>query len=558
MPLDFNEDRQTQRVQELHKREEENLTKMIAGKYGLPYLDLTQAPLNIDALRLIPEADAREGFMAALDETNKTIQIGILSPTNARTLDVLNQLKQKGYTPQLFLVSKSSLERVWQRYKELSYASETTGGAIDISDEQITHIISDVKQLEDIIIRIKQTLLEKKSYRISRILEITVAGAIALNASDIHIEPEESYVRLRYRLDGTLTDVLDFDFDTYKLLASRIKLVSNLKLNIKDNAQDGRFSIKLGDSEIEVRTSVLPGAYAESIVLRILNPNSIAVALEDLGINPRLLSIMTREISKPNGMILTTGPTGSGKTTTLYSFLKKVHEPGIKIITIEDPIEYHLPGIVQTQVNTVSEYSFAEGLRSGLRQDPDIIMVGEIRDNETAGVAINAALTGHLVFSTLHTNNAAGTFPRLIDLGVDSKVISSAINLTIAQRLVRKLCPACKQESTLTEPEKTLIAHILEGITDKTYLEGIQTERIWKPVGCSACNNIGYKGRIGIFEGIVSDKVLEDILETRPSEREIFEATRQQHILSMKEDGIIKVLQGTTSVEELQKVVELA
>lgn len=557
MVINFNEDRQSQRISELRRREEENLTKMLSHKYNLPYLDLTQTPLNIDALRVIPEKTAREAMMVALDETDRRIQVAILSPSNQKTLDVIEDLKKRRYIPEIFMVSKSSLEKVWKRYGELSYASETKGGSIDISNDQITDLASNVKKFEDIIELIEQTLREKKSYRISRVLEIIVAGAIALNASDVHIEPEEDYVRLRYRLDGTLTNVLNFDFETYKLLDSRIKLISNLKLNIKDESQDGRFSIKLENMEIEVRTSILPGAYGESIVMRILNPNNIAVSLDELGISDRLLEVMKREISKPNGMILTTGPTGSGKTTTLYAFLKTVHEPGIKIITIEDPIEYHLPGIVQTQVDSDGEYNFANGLRSSLRQDPDVIMIGEIRDGETARIAVNAALTGHIVFSTLHTNNAAGTFPRLIDLGVDSKIISSALNLAIAQRLVRKLCPDCKKEVVPDEKNKARIQKVLDGIPDKSYLTNLQTDHVWEPVGCPSCNNIGYKGRIGVFEAIVADENLEKLLSTYPSEREIFEGTRNQNLLSMAEDGIIKILQGVTSIEELERVVEI-
>jgi type IV pilus assembly protein PilB len=296
---------------------------------------------------------------------------------------------------------------------------------------------------------------QKQSYKISRLLEIIIAGALALKASDVHIEPEEKFVRIRYRLDGVLTDILHFDKETFRLLLSRIKLLSGMKLNLT-GAQDGRYSIILENTEIEIRTSILPSAYDESIVMRVLNPTSISVPLESLGIPRKLLSVLLKEIDKPEGMILTTGPTGSGKTTTLYAFLRKVYTPEIKVITIENPIEYHLEGIVQTQVNTDKGYTFLEGLRSALRQDPDIIMVGEIRDRETAEIAVNSALTGHLVFSTLHTNNAAGTFPRLIDLGVNPKVITSALSVSMAQRLVRKLCPECMKKIKLKVEIKKL------------------------------------------------------------------------------------------------------
>jgi type II secretory ATPase GspE/PulE/Tfp pilus assembly ATPase PilB-like protein len=373
----------------------------------------------------------------------------------------------------------------------------------------------------------------------------------------VHFEPEETHTRLRYRLDGILTDVVGLDTSTYGLLLSRIKLLSNLKLNTKGKPQDGRFTIRVKDAEVEIRTSLLPGAYNDTVVLRILNPDAISVPLEDLGIHPRLLKIIEHEISKPNGMILNTGPTGSGKTTTLYAFLKKIHTPEIKIITIENPIEYHLPGIVQTQTDTDKGYTFLEGLRSALRQDPDVIMVGEIRDSDTAEVAINAALTGHLVFSTLHTNNAAGTFPRLIDLGVNSKVITSSVSIAMAQRLVRKLCQDCKKEAAISAEDKKVVDTILATIADKTYYDGLQTDKVWQAVGCEKCHNIGYKGRIGIFEAIKADAAIEEVIESNPSEREIKKAAASQNILDMTQDGIIKVLLGMTTMDELGRVVDL-
>jgi type II secretory ATPase GspE/PulE/Tfp pilus assembly ATPase PilB-like protein len=331
-----------------------------------------------------------------------------------------------------------------------------------------------------------------------------------------------------------------------------------LKLNIKEKAQDGRFSIKLGDSEIEVRTSLLPGPYGESIVLRVLNPDTIALDLEALGIHEKLLEILKKEVRKPNGMILTTGPTGSGKTTTLYAFLKKIYNPEIKVITIENPIEYHLAGIVQTQTEPDKGYTFAEGLRSALRQDPDVIMVGEIRDGETAEVAVNAALTGHLVLSTLHTNNAAGSFPRLLDLGINSKVMSSAINVSVAQRLVRTLCDKCKKEMPLEGKARETIERILKEVSDPTYLTGVQKEKVWAPVGCPDCNGIGYKGRIGVYEAIFMDAAIEKAVIENPSERDIRAAAAPQKLLTLSQDGVIKALKGITTLDELDRVVDLS
>lgn len=553
----FDETQQNEKVRTLRIREEEALAQTLSEHLSLPYLDLTVNPVNIEALRIIKEAEAREAEVAIFNAIDKNIQIGVLSPKSDRTRLLIEELRRRGYEPQIFMVSHQSLNKVWDRYKDLSYSFETKSGALDISNEEVIELTHKVTGLDDIKKMIEDVVSLKKAYRISRILEIILAGAISLKASDIHLEPEEAAVRLRYRLDGVLTDILHLDHETYNLLVSRLKLISELKLNIKDKAQDGRFSIKLKELEIEIRTSMLPGPNGESVVLRVLNPSAISVELDKLGIHPKLLELLHREIRKPNGMILTTGPTGSGKTTTLYAFLKKVYTPEIKVITIENPIEYHLEGIVQTQTEPDKGYTFAEGLRSALRQDPDVIMVGEIRDNETAEVAINASLTGHLVLSTLHTNNAAGAFPRLLDLGVNSKVMSSAINVSIAQRLVRTLCDNCKKEIPLESKAKETVERILQEITDPSYLEGVQRNKIFAPVGCPLCNGIGYKGRIGVFEAIIMDGEIEKTVVANPSERDIRTAAAHQKLLTLSQDGVIKALQGMTTLDELDRVIDL-
>jgi type IV pilus assembly protein PilB len=554
--ITFDEDKQDKRVEELRSTEEEDLAQTLSGKYGVPYLDLTVTPINIDALRVISEIETREAQIAVFNEVNKVISVGALSPTNTKTVEALDKLRNKGYKVELYMVSHASLNKVWERYKDLSYSFETKSGALDISNDQITEFLSQVHTIVDVQHLIGDVLKLKKSYRISRILEIILAGAIATGSSDIHLEPEEQYVTLRYRLDGMLTEILEFDLDTYRLLLSRIKLISNLKLNV-GSAQDGRFSIKLSDIEIEIRTSMIPGSYGDSVVMRVLNPNSISVPLDQLGIHPRLLKIILHEMSKPSGLLLNTGPTGSGKTTSLYAFLKKIHTPDIKIITIENPIEYHLPGIVQTQTDEKKNYTFAEGLRSALRQDPDVIMVGEIRDQETAEIAVNSALTGHLVFSTLHTNTAAGTFPRLIDLGVNPKIISSALNLAMAQRLVRKLCPYCRKQVPLEGRTKEIVDKVLAGIPDKTYLDGVDTAHEWQGVGCDKCNMIGFKGRMGIYEAIMMDEAIEKIVQSNPSEREIKKASLPQNLLDLRQDGILKILSGITTMSELERIVDV-
>ncbi|MEK9181970.1 MAG: GspE/PulE family protein [Patescibacteria group bacterium] len=555
--VQFNEDKQNAKLEEFRKKEEEDLAELLSGRYGIPYINLATVPINTDALRLIPEAVARDSKAAAFDAAGKKLKVVVLSPSNEKTALLLKKLREDGYEVMPYAGSTASLEKTLSRYKELSYSTENKTMSLEISNEQLENFLRKVANLDDVKKMSEELLLDKKTYNTSKILEVILAGALAVEASDIHIEPEESYVRLRYRLDGVLTDILNFNELTFSLILSRIKLISGLKLNIKNEAQDGRFTIKAGGDEIEIRTSVLPGAYNESIVLRILNPKTISVPMEELGIEKKLLNILNHEIKKPNGMILTTGPTGSGKTTTLYAFLKKIHSPDIKIITIEDPIEYHLPGIVQTQVNSEKKYTFLSGLRSALRQDPDVLMIGEIRDEETAEIAINSALTGHLVFSTLHTNTAAGSFPRLMDLNVNPKVITSAINISIAQRLLRKLCPHCKKEIPIEGEQKKLVETITQSIQDKNYLENLQMSSVWQASGCDKCNGTGYKGRIGIFEAILIDESVENVIQENPSEREIKKATANQGLLDMKQDGIIKVLKGITSISEMRRVIDL-
>jgi len=548
----FDESLQEEKIRELHEREEEELAHMLSSKYGVPYLDLSQSPINTDALRLIKEEDARAWEVAAFQKIGKKLSLAVRSPDRAETKHAQEELEKLGYEVTPIMVSSQSLERAWERYKDLSFSVESKAGVLDISGEEIKTLLETLKTLPEAVSAIKQVLEMKKAYRVSRILEVVLGGALALGASDIHVEPEEQNVRLRFRLDGVLTDVLFFDRPTYELLLSRIKLLSGLKLNIKNAAQDGRFSVGIEDTDVEIRSSVLPGAYGESVVLRILDPKSINVPMEELGIEPKLWEVLNREIKRPNGMILNTGPTGSGKTTTLYAFLKKIHTPDIKIITIENPIEYHLPGIVQTQTEG-KKYTFASGLRSALRQDPDVIMVGEIRDGEVASTAINAALTGHLVFSTLHTNTAAGTFPRLIDLGINPKIIGSAVNISMAQRLVRRLKSDYRKEVTLAGHDKDIVDRILDSIVDKSQIPQ-NTTVVYEP---TEDGPISYKGRVGIFEAILVDEEIERLISESPSEREIERAARAQGILSMAQDGIVKALQGITSLSELRRIIDL-
>jgi type IV pilus assembly protein PilB len=557
MDLPFDTHKADMTLADEREREEEDLTSILSEKYGIPYIDLSLKNIDSDALRLIKESQAREAQAAAFASISKVLSLAVHNPNNPVLPDLLADLKTRGFEVHQYLVSAKSLEKALARYSEISSTVASKAGVVSVIDNTLSKLIEKGKTRTVFVEELTTAIAEKSVNRVTRIFEILLAGAFALRASDIHFEPREDSTLLRFRIDGVLTDTFRFDPGTYHQLNSRIKLLSGVKLNITDRAQDGRFSITRAKGDIEMRVSFIPGNYGESIVMRILDPEATKVSYKELGIHPKLLERLETEIRRANGMLLTTGPTGSGKTTTLYSFLREIHTPEIKIITIEDPIEYHLDGIVQTQVEG-TKYTFAEGLRSIVRQDPDIIMVGEIRDGETADIAIQAALTGHFVFSTLHTNDAAGTFPRLADLGVDPKSFGSAITVAMAQRLLRKLDPDRKKERPLTDSEKAMIAKVFETLTDKSLIpEKIET--VWEPIVDENPENpeTGYHGRVGLYEAIFMDDELAAFLRDNPPSNEIAKSVTRQGYLTMAQDGVIKALTGITSLSEVQATVDL-
>ncbi|KKP31155.1 MAG: hypothetical protein A2312_03305 [Candidatus Staskawiczbacteria bacterium RIFOXYB2_FULL_32_9] len=450
-------------------------------------------------------------------------------------------------------------------------------GAVTINPTIIQEVNNEVKNIADFKKKVEQYLTGETT----SLLDIILFSAIALGSSDIHIEPEEKSSRLRVRLDGVLQDVIFFEQNIYHNIVSRLKLLSKLKLNIKDKPQDGRFTIAIDDPStnseqvllIEMRASSLPAEYGESIVMRILDPRNL-IALDALGLRKDLAEIFEKEINKPNGMIIVTGPTGSGKTTTLYAFLMKIQNPEIKTITIEDPIEYHLKGVSQTQVAPEKGYDFSDGLRSIVRQDPDVILVGEIRDLETAKISLQASLTGHLVLSTLHTNDAAGTIPRLVDLGADPASIASGLKMAIAQRLVRKVCKKC---SITKKPSATELAELEKGLAN-LYRQGrvssptiaveagpknieipdIKKVKIAeiKSGGCEACNFTGYKGRRGLYEAFLVDSEMERFILTNPPVSDVKQLAIKKGMITMWQSGLIDIALGNTTFEEVRRVVE--
>jgi type II secretory ATPase GspE/PulE/Tfp pilus assembly ATPase PilB-like protein len=534
------------------KGAEEADAKRRAEALKVPYLDLVsvKVPTEIKAMQIVPEAEAREALLVPIQLVRKKLMVAVFNPGKPEAKAVLERLK-KSYTVEITVVSLSSLNHGWAYYQYVPAGEKEISGKVAIDHARLEELMGRMANLDDV----KRAITEFKSPLTSEMLEIVIAGAMALRASDIHLEPREGGGTLRYRLDGLLYTAYDgFAAPIYHSLITRVKLLSNLKLNVADEPQDGRFTIDLEDRDIEVRTSLIPSEYGETAVMRILDPNALKVNLEELGWRPDDLAIVRGEIKKPNGLVLNTGPTGSGKTTTLYAFLKHVWKPEIKIITVEDPIEYHLQGISQTQVDPDAHYTFASGLRAILRQDPNIILVGEIRDKETAEIALNASLTGHIVFSTLHTNDAVGAVPRLLDLGIPPQILGPALSLVIAQRLVRVLCKHCRVPAPLEKADMERIKKLLAELPARVDRTPYAKPTVFVPKGCPECKNLGYRGRTSLFELFAITKGIEEMIYKNPTEIDLARLAREGGMTTMQEDGTLKVLQGITSLEEVERV----
>ena len=537
----------------MRKEAEERDAKRKAEKADVSYLDLALLPIETDALSLVSEDEAREAQIAAIETKRNNVVLVAFDLSNPKTKEQIEKLESKGYEIKTFIVSEASLNRAWDFYKYVSKRTASLTGSINIDEERMMSLEKKLINLE----AVKEDVLnfDSRNHPTGEILEIIFAGSLANGVSDIHFEPEEKIVRLRYRIDGDLRDVVpDLDRDIYRRLTSRIKLLANLKLNVGDKAQDGRITIDCGSKKIEIRVAIAPSEFGEVIVMRVLDPFAISLSLQELGFRQDNLDTIKTELKRPNGMILNTGPTGSGKTTTLYAFLKHKSSPESKIITIEDPIEYHLDGIEQTQVDPAADYTFANGLRSMMRQDPDIILIGEIRDKETSEIAIQAALTGHLVFSTVHANNAAGAIPRLMDLGVKNTSIGPATNLIIAQRLIKRHCPDCKKKIEVNNVLKEKLNKFIANLPDKVDRNNYKDFNIYEAVGCEKCEGTGYKGRVGIYELLRITGDIEEVLIKGGGEIQIRDFAKKDGMTTMQEDGVLKVINGMTSLKELEKI----
>lgn len=538
-----------EKISEIQVRQLEKGVEEKAKNLGLPYADLRTIPINPSVVILLDEASARDAEIAIISQSGKNLKVAVINPENQKTKSVLDKLTKDGYSLRVFLVSPIGIGRAWERYRLKKNIKESELGVISLKEEEISNVQKEIKDISDLKDR-----LSKLS--ITQVMATLVAGALKIDASDIHLEPEEKDVRLRYRIDGMLQDVVALSQEGYSQLLSRIKLISGLKINIHDSPQDGRFTIRQEGVDIEVRVSVLPGGYGENVVMRLLDPRKIRQNLEDLGMREDTLELIKKLLQKTTGAIITTGPTGSGKTTTLYAFINHVNSADIKIITIEDPIEYHVKGVSQTQVEPEAGYTFASGLRSIVRQDPDVILVGEIRDKETAEIAMQASLTGHLVFSTLHTNDAAGAIPRLIDLGVKPVTIAPAINAAMAQRLVRRLCPKCKKKTTISASDFELLGKYLKNLPPNVKTKEVTKNlEIYYPQKCRECNFTGYKDRIGVYEIFSIDPELEKLIIASPSISAIRDLATKKGMTTMLQDGLIKAVDGVTSVEEVLRIV---
>jgi type II secretory ATPase GspE/PulE/Tfp pilus assembly ATPase PilB-like protein len=534
------------------KLEEEAQAKAVAS--DLKYIDLNGFPIIPNALSLIEEAQAKSLGVICFYLSDEVIKIGTTGPHNPQLKKMINELNDDhSKSIDLFLISEKSLEYALKLYATLPKIVEMKEG-VKISGE-------DFKKYEQKDLTFDKIADFLKEADVSDIITIVIATSLQVGASDIHIEAEEDDIKVRLRVDGVLHIVASLSNKLWSKIISRIKLISKLKINITERPQDGRFTIHLEKEDVDVRVSTIPTKYGESVVMRLLKASATSLKFDDLGIKGKSFVELKKQIKRPNGMIVTTGPTGSGKTTTLYAILKKLNSPENKIITLEDPIEYRLAGVNQSQVKKDKDYSFASGLKSILRQDPDIVMVGEIRDLETADIAINASLTGHLVVSTLHTNSASAAIPRFLAMGVKPFLLSPSLNAVIGQRLVRRICPHCKEEVTLDNDVLTEIMNILNKIPmssgSRLEEEELNNLKFYKGQGCEKCHNLGYKGRIGVYEVLVMSKEIEGtILEGRVSENIIQDLAQKNGMVTMLQDGLLKAKEGVTTVEEIFNVAD--
>ena len=532
----------------------EEYIKIKARIYNLQYRNLNNQKISEAVLSTVPIEFSENLQLVCFEKKGRRIEIGMVDPDNFKAVEAINFLaKQDGLTVTYYLISDASFKSALKQFKTLS---KEVSSALKRKEEEEAEDL--LKKKED---QEEEDLNETmKSAPVAKIASVILRHAVDGRASDIHIEPMQKSGRVRYRIDGVLQTSLVLPRSVHEAVVARIKVIANLKLDERRLPQDGRIRLSIGGKEIDFRVSVLPLLDSEKVVMRILDNSKGAPSLEELGFMGPALEIILKNIQKTEGMFLVTGPTGSGKSTTLFSVINKVNREGVNISTLEDPVEYFMDGVNQSQIRPEIGFTFATGLRSLLRQDPNVIMVGEIRDNETAELAIHASLTGHFVLSTLHTNDAIGAIPRFLDMGAENFLLGSTINSVIAQRLARKICSNCKKEEKLPEEVVSNIKKEIDDMPDgliNEYIPNFDRDKItfYKGSGCSHCGNTGYIGRVAIAEVIDFTGPIKDIIMDGKRQLKIEDVLANQKYTTIKQDGLIKILLGLTTIEEVMRVM---
>lgn len=534
----------------INRQAKEKATQEKAASLGMNYIDIASTPINPDLLKLIQPEVAKANLIFPFYRLGKKLRVTVAHPTSTGVRDIIADLKHQGYLINLNLSSEEGIAEALKIYDSAQYrvkkAISTT-----LDESRIQTYEKELAEVASLGKKIAEVTSEEGAYLIA-------VAALRAGSSDIHLEAEENYVRARFRIDGLLHEVFRIDKSVWPNLSNQIKYQSKLKVNVSNIPQDGRYFFQVNDRKIDVRVSVLPTEYGESFVMRLLDSGRHLVSFEELGYSGPYLQKIENLPKITHGMILMTGPTGSGKTTSLYTMLAKFNKPAAKIITLEDPIEYHLEGISQSQIQEKEGYTFASGLRSILRQDPEVIMIGEIRDLETAETAAQAALTGHVLLSTLHTNSAIESIPRLINIGLPAFMIAPSLHTIIAQRLARSLCPQCRVEKPIPKAQLDEINSVVEMIKKVRPSENIVIPTTLPLAeGCEMCSHTGYKGRIALVEMLEVDYEMRDLILSKASTTKMIEAARRKGMITMREDGILKVLEGKTTLEEVHRVTSI-
>lgn len=532
-----------QSLDELNRQMQERETQARASSLGLPYIDLHNFPVDLNVLGMFTEDEAREMGAVPFYKEQNDLRIGVTNPDHPLLLERLKELAVHSRVT-IYIISPKSLEQVIKFYVKVMRPKAAHDDVVRVEKTEDYNAVLKALASEE----------EQKKRTATDLVGLIFGASLFYKSSDIHIEPEEHFVKVRFRVDGVLQDILHLAKSLQKSFVTRLKIIAKMKLNVENEAQDGRITFYYLGKPIDVRVSILPSAYGEEIVMRLLGTGAVNLKLKDLGFRKEHQDILHRVLAKPNGMVITTGPTGSGKTTSLYAFLNELNEPGVKIITLEDPVEYKLEGIVQTPIDHSHNFDFAMGLRAILRQDPDIVMVGEIRDQETAEVSMQAALTGHMVLSTLHTNDAAGAIPRLLNMGIKPFVVAPALSCVLAQRLVRRLCEHCKKPVAISPTLMDQVKVILKEVPKSSGIEVPKDLQFFHSEGCEKCHHLGYSGRIGIYEVLENTNSIQKLIFTESSMTDFKKGGQAQGMITMVQDGLLKALEGITDVEEVFRV----